>query len=248
MRSIFLSGFATGDIKSVMARFQLPQKTWGVACRVLVVLALSAIYVPAFAQHTTQRLVLKDGSYQIVTKYEIHGDRVHYFSAERSEWEDVPAAMVDWDATKKWQEDRANRARPRGSGSEADDLQMKQVDAEEQAEREKQAAMSPEVAAGVKLPETGGVFLLEANGSEIKPQRAKNVLRSTVNPIASARESIELPGPHAKVQAHIPDPVIFVNLDAQEEPIAPGSLAQEESRFRIVRVPVVGKGTKRMVG
>ena len=64
---------------------------------------------PSFAQapasvtseQQTKRIVLKDGTYQMVIKYEIQGDRVHYLSAERYEWEDLPSSLVDWDATKK---------------------------------------------------------------------------------------------------------------------------------------------------
>src|SRR4029077_12107313 len=48
-----------------------------------------------------KKLVLKDGSFQLVRSYQRTGERVRYFSAERGDWEEIPAAMVDWDATAK---------------------------------------------------------------------------------------------------------------------------------------------------
>jgi len=51
--------------------------------------ALLSFALPAPAQNQARRLILKDGSYQSVTKYEVHGERVRYFSAERGEWEEV---------------------------------------------------------------------------------------------------------------------------------------------------------------
>ena len=43
------------------------------------------------------RLILKDGNYQMVRKYEVAGDRVRYLSLERNEWEELPYDLVDWD-------------------------------------------------------------------------------------------------------------------------------------------------------
>src|SRR5215469_14481027 len=77
--------------------------------RLILVLAYAVtVCLPsaASAQNTTKRIIIKDGSYQDVTRYEIQGDRVHYFSAERNEWEDVPVSLVDWDATNKYEKDR----------------------------------------------------------------------------------------------------------------------------------------------
>ena len=128
--------------------------------RTLLRVALSLLLIPAGlsvqpqlqAQQLTQRLILKDGSYQAVQKYEMQGDRVHYLSAERYEWEDIPASLVDWDATKKY-----NDALTSGK------LHTKIVETpEEKEEREKEAANSPQIAPGLNLPGSGGVFLLDA--------------------------------------------------------------------------------------
>ena len=48
-----------------------------------------------------KKLVLKDGNFQLVRSYERNGQKVRYLSAERGDWEEIPAAMVDWEATAK---------------------------------------------------------------------------------------------------------------------------------------------------
>src|SRR5208283_4474708 len=191
----------------------------------------------------TKRLILKDGSYQSVVKYEIQGDRVHYFSAERYEWEDLPSSLVDWDATKKYEADLA-------SGK----LRTHIETPEEGEAREKEEANSPEVLPGLRLPGTGGVFLLDQfegkpelaeilqNGSELNQSaNKKSVLRTAINPIGSSKHSFELRGAHAKIQAHVATPVIYVDIDEgalNDVPI--------NGRFRIARAEV--KKDTRVVG
>lgn len=236
--------------------------------RILIAAGLiAAAAFPSQAQMAPIRLILKDGSYQVATKYEIQGDRVHYFSAEREEWEDVPVSLIDWDATRKWQEEHSGHSHSAASAGTSGSNPATQSDAEEKAaraaeekaEQEKQDTLTPEIAPGLRLPESGGVLIadvyrdkpelipLEANGSEVKPQTGKNILRAAVNPLARPRANLELPGAHAKIQVHIPDPAIYAYFDPEEGPLTPARLDDLASRYRLVRVAVTAKA-KRIVG
>src|SRR5580692_8176819 len=115
--------------------------------------AVLALSLQTPAQDLARRLVLKDGSYQLVSKYEIKGDRVRYKSAERDEWEELPSSLVDWPATLKYEKDRATAAIPEAA---ALDKEAKEADA-----REAERSHLLQVAPGLRLPEDSGVFLLD---------------------------------------------------------------------------------------
>jgi hypothetical protein len=171
------------------------------------------------------RLILKDGSYQIVRKYEIVGDRVRYISLERGgDWEELPEALVDWDATRKWERDHAEPA-PEDPSSAM--KEAAEIDKEEAAERAEQTARMPEVAKGLELPDEDSVFVLDTfQGTAELVELLPNELGidakthhglSTLNPLAGSRASIELQGAHAKVHLHVNDPSIYLALDARDD-------------------------------
>jgi hypothetical protein len=221
------------------------------AAATLVMLVCAHSQTPAQAQ--ARRLILKDGTYQSVTKYEVQGDRVRYFSAERGEWEEVPNSLIDWDATDKFEQGRQQSK----LATEAVELD-KEIDAERKAEQ----ARSPQVAPGLRLPDEGGIFLLDTyenqpqlaelqqSGGDLDKNTKSNILRAAINPLAGAKQTIELPAAHAKIQSHTSVPSLYINVDSNEgvpasPPGDPPPLAPTE-RFKLIRIEV--KNGKRVAG
>jgi hypothetical protein len=229
---------------------------WGLPPLILLVLFFQLSVSAQSPRETTRRLILKDGSYQLVTKYEVKGDRVRYYSSEREEWEEIPNSLVDWSATEKYEKERT-------SAPEA-----VQLDKELQHEEEMAEARLPQVAPGLRIPENQGVFLLDnfqgepqlleiqQNASDINAERKGNILRGAINPVAGIKQTIELEHPHAAIQAHVDVPSIYVNVDTASEqsqqpqdaqkpaPAQPGTAPSDH--YRILRVEV--KGNKRILG
>jgi hypothetical protein len=167
-----------------------------------------------FAQQNPQRLILKDGSYQTVTKWQVQGNRVRYYSAERYSWEELPNDLIDWPATEKYNKDRDTER-------EKNVQELAKADEADQVD-------TPMVAPGLRLPDGGGIFLMDTyqnqpqlielnqSGGELNKHTGRNILRAAVNPLAtSSKQTIELKGARAKTQAHITQPVLFASLDSR---------------------------------
>ena len=231
---------------------------------VISVLTLLLQLLPlAPAQELSRRLILKDGSYQLVTKYEVKGNRVRYLSAERNEWEELPESLVDWPATEKYEKDRA-------AGSSVPEAV--QLDKEIEQERAREETQLPQVAPGLRLPQDSGVFLLDSfqgepqivelqqTAGDVSRNTKTNIFRGAINPVAGLKQTIELENPHAPVQAHVDVPSLYINVDVSPDQPATNQVAptidpahpkdpQSSAlldHFRIVHAEV--KGGKRILG
>ncbi len=201
----------------------------------LLALSISCLsQTPVTATPQARRLILKDGTYQSVTKYEIHGDRVRYFSAERGEWEEVPKALIDWDATDKFEQGRQDgKVAPEAA----------ELDKQLEAERKAEQARSPEIAPGLRLPDEGGVFILDTyqnqaqlaelqqSGGDLDKNTKTNVLRTMINPLAGTKQTIELPDAHSKVQSHTAVPSALHQHRSQ-----PGRACNRAGQLEILRL------------
>ncbi len=215
------------------------------------------------AQQLAKRLILKDGTYQLATRWEIKGDRVRYLSAERNEWEELPESLVDWKATSKFEQDRAVGARS---------AEALEADKDAAAERAEEEAKAPVVAPNLHLPVGGSMLLLDTfqnqpqlvelqeTGGELNRNRAQNMIRAAIIPIpiTSSKQTIEIEGLHAMVQAHMTLPSIYINVEIGQGPTGSTSASQPQQpqqpqqpeqawdRFHIVHAEP--KNGKRIVG
>ena len=183
-----------------------------------------------------KRLILTDGSFELISRYSIQGDRIRYYSTERSEWEELPLSMIDWTATDSNARTEADDSARRRSSERAKD-EEKQI---------LEDARFPQAAPGLRIPYSDGVFLLDTyagrsqlvaltqSEADLNKNTKSNILRGILNPVASSRQTVELEGSRARIQAHTPMPAIFY-------PINPADLQKDfniesaKDRFRIVR-------------
>jgi hypothetical protein len=149
-----------------------------------------------------KKLVLKDGSFQMVREYEVNGDRVRYYSLDSSQWEEIPEDLVDWDATKKAAAEEAQH----------DAALAERVHLREQGRRAEQLDIdaSVEVAKGVFLLPGEGLFLFDGHSVAHIAQAETSSTLNKAHEVAKILAPIPLPtrftisvdGPHALFRIH----------------------------------------------
>ena len=199
-----------------------------------------------------KKLILKDGSFQLVRSYERNGERVRYFSVERGDWEEIPAAMVDWDATEK----------ARIADEKADAALVKRIQAQEQARQLVSVVdvdASLPVGQGVFLPNGEGMFAvtgktvtpLEQVGAQTRTDK-KRAVAQVISPVPliPGKRNVEIPGAASKIRVSIATgPPEFYLREVAPDPDNPTSIAQSSRpgidgpEVQLVRATV--KGGKR---
>lgn len=198
------------------------------------------------------KLVLKDGTFQLVRNYERNGERVRYYSVERNAWEEIPAAMIDWNATEKARIDE----------EKADEALVKRIQAQEQAKNMIAVVdvdASLPVAQGVFLPTGEGMFVVEGKtvtrleqvGSQTKVDK-KRVLEQVISPIpiVPSKHNVEIPGARATIRVGtLGAPPEFYLREMAPDPDNPTAIWQSGRQgvsgpeVQLVRATV--KGSKR---
>ncbi|HVM76357.1 MAG TPA: hypothetical protein VMT75_11980 [Candidatus Saccharimonadales bacterium] len=166
-----------------------------------------------------KKLILKDGTYQLVREYQRNGDRVRYFSAERGDWEEIPASMIDWDATGK---DEAARAKADATLVE----KVHQSDEAKKMDAPLDIDASLPVAEGVYLPTGEGLFVLEGKtvrllqqvGSETKADKLRTIeqVLSPI-PVVPGKLTVTIPGNRASLRLRSSTPEFYLR-EAPEDP------------------------------
>ena len=166
-----------------------------------------------------KKLILKDGSVQLVREYQVMDDRVRFYSTERSQWEEMPAALVDWDATKQSEADQ----------KKGDVALLSSVHKQEQARRimPLDVDASLEAAPGVFIPPGEGLFVYDGKSvlrltqaqAENKLDKAKVIEQVLVPvPVVPSRRNLTIARPHAEVRVHNEQPEFYMRTADGREP------------------------------
>lgn len=175
-----------------------------------------------------KKLVLTDGSFQLVREYSVEGDRVRYWSVERSAWEEIPAKLVDWDATHKAEAEQIQQAA---------DLKAK-IRATEMADRAKDINVdrSLEIKPGLFLPDGVGFYALDGKliyemkqsqaGAHLSKGRETERILTGV-PLIPRKQTLEIPDTKAALRVTSAEPEFFMRPADGREP-----------RFRLLHAQV----------
>jgi hypothetical protein len=178
-----------------------------------------------------KKLILKDGTFQMAREYSVDGDRVRYWSLERSDWEEIPSALVDWDATHKSEAEQAAQETALKARIHASDIaeRTKDIDVDQ----------SLQIKAGLFLPDGIGLFALDRDSqirqmkqsnADVKVSAGREVEKiMTGVPFIPGKKTMEIPGERSAMRIKTAEPEFFMRPGDGREP-----------RFHLLRAQIKG--------
>src|SRR5262249_16769013 len=134
--------------------------------------------------------------------------RVHFYSIERSQWEDIPLDLVDLKRTESEASSRKAKL----------DEDAKVIAEEEKAEKDRAKEVS-------RIPQDAGVYWLAGNEAKVLKQaestvhsnKGRSVLkRLSPVPLVSGKATLELQGAHSETVFTDPEQEFYIQLSDPE--------------------------------
>jgi hypothetical protein len=144
----------------------------------------------------------------MVREYSVQGDRIHYYSTERNEWEDIPVALVDLEQTE----------RDRKAKGDAVSKQNREDSEEQKAERaERREIASIPMNPGAYFKADNKVDTLPSADYEVVTSKRRKVLQIlSPIPLVPGKASVVIKGDHSNYVIHDLRPSFFLRLDQEQ--------------------------------
>jgi hypothetical protein len=155
------------------------------------------------------KLYMADGSYHLVREYQVQGDRIRFYSIERSDWEEVPRELVDLKRTE-------TESKARQAEIEKD---AKVLSEEDKAARD----LEKEV---MKIPQDPGAYWLDAGSQLHILKAAESVVHTNKGrqwlkilapaPVIAGKGTLEIQTPHSVNILTNPEQEFYIQLSDTE--------------------------------
>jgi len=178
----------------------------------------------------TFKLYLKDGNYHLVREYQVEGDRIRYYSTERSQWEEIPKALIDLART-----EREHKAKDQQQVREA-----REEDEEESAER----ALRREIES---IPMDPGAYYKTGGQMKALPRPDTQVITSKKRraiqlispvPLIPGKATVIIKGEHSAFTVNEDRPDFYLRL-AKEERFGIVSLTPKKNARVVENISII---------
>ncbi|MEO8593920.1 MAG: hypothetical protein ABI759_11410 [Candidatus Solibacter sp.] len=182
-------------------------------------LLLALVILACMAWAANVKLYMKDGSYHVVREYQVQTDRVHFYSVERSDWEDIPLELVDVKRTQLEAGERQEKLEADARSMAAEEKALRDLEAEKR-----------------RIPQDPGVYWLRGTEvqvmkvaeSAVKTNKGRELLKKlSPIPMVTGKATLELQGANSLNVFTNPEQEFFLQLS-------------EPERFGIARLTVKG--------